>query len=263
MPTMYSFMCPSHQPPCWRKLRLFNQRSRVSEAGCKRTSYESTQTKRIVTSSHLNGLLLLLSCQTSTCETFGSKFTVRIHFVVSSTCRSAYQQIRMLSHIRKSINKNSAELLSNALILSRIDFCISLVSSTSRYNLNRLQRILNHAAKVVTLKRKSDHVTPISQQLKWLNVDNRIKKKKVIFAYNAVNGYAPTYLCRMVTPYVPNRTLRSQSANLLQPHHVKREIGKISFRFWAADVWNALETEARTSRSLGKILRLAGLNNSS
>jgi hypothetical protein len=173
---------------------------------------------------------------------------------VSSTCRSAFLQTRMLAHARKCLPLGMVKLLSQSLILSRIDFCVSLLScSTKNNNIKRLQRVINHAARVV-MQRSDKHITPILQSLEWHDVEKRILKKKIVFIFNTISGKSPDYLKEMVEAYVPNRSLRSQSSHLLKPFYPKKKIGAMSFRYWAAATWNALEEDIRKSGSLEKVL---------
>ena len=62
----------------------------------------------------------------------------------------------------------------HAFVTSRIDYCNSLLYGISDYNINRLQRIQNSAALIVTNTRKYHHITPILQKLHWLPVRQRI-----------------------------------------------------------------------------------------
>ena len=63
--------------------------------------------------------------------------------------------------------------------------------------------------RLVTMSRKSDHVTPLLFQLHWLPVDQRIEFKVLLFTYKAMQGLAPQYLSDLLEPYSPLRSLRS------------------------------------------------------
>ena len=68
--------------------------------------------------------------------------------------------------------------------------------------------------RLVTMSRKSDHVTPLLFQLHWLPVNQRIEFKVLLFTYKAMQGLAPQYLSDLLEPYSPLRSLRS-AARLL------------------------------------------------
>ena len=56
----------------------------------------------------------------------------------------------------------------HAFVTSRIDYCNSLLYGISDYNINRLHRIQNTTARIVTNTGKYDHITQILQKLHWL-----------------------------------------------------------------------------------------------
>ena len=68
--------------------------------------------------------------------------------------------------------------------------------------ISRLQRIQNTAARVVTLSRKSCHITPpILKELHWLPVSQRIVFKLIVIVHKSVNNIAPIYISELhVTP---------------------------------------------------------------
>ena len=68
--------------------------------------------------------------------------------------------------------------------------------------------------RLLTMSRKSDHVTPLLFQLHWLPVDQRIEFKVLLFTYKAMQGLAPQYLSDLLEPHSPLRSLRS-AAKLL------------------------------------------------
>ena len=69
--------------------------------------------------------------------------------------------------------------------------------------------VMNAAAKVITCKRKFDHVTPLLIELHWLPVRQRIVFKVLLYTLKALHGATPTYLTELISPYVPRRVLRS------------------------------------------------------
>ena len=81
--------------------------------------------------------------------------------------------------------------------------------------IRKLQRVQNNAARVITLTKKYDHITPVLKELHWLPVRKRIEFKILLLAYKCLHGTAPSYLRELLKEYVPPRTLRSTSKNLL------------------------------------------------
>ena len=61
--------------------------------------------------------------------------------------------------------------------------------------LNRLQSVLNAAARLVCRARKYDHVTHLLRDLHWLRVPERIQFRLAVLAFCCRTHKAPSYLC--------------------------------------------------------------------
>ena len=69
--------------------------------------------------------------------------------------------------------------------------------------IQRLQYVLNSAARLVTLSRKHDHVSPVLMELYWLPVKQHVEFKILLLTYKVVNGMAPVYLQDLLDFYRP------------------------------------------------------------
>ena len=96
-------------------------------------------------------------------------------------------------------------------VLSRLDYYNSLLINITSDQMYRLQKIQNHAAKVVLFKSKHEHVTPLLRKLHWLPVQERILFKIATFAFRFFDGTLPPYLSSCLSVYTQSRTLRSSS----------------------------------------------------
>ena len=136
------------------------------------------------------------------------------------------------------------------LVTSRIDYCNALLYGISDYNIKRLQRIQNSAARIVTNTRKYDHITPILQKLHWLLVRQRIHFKILLITYKSINDMAPEYLCELVSIRKSSWKLRSSSQILLQvPVSQLKSYGDCAFSVAAPTLWNMLPANIRNASS--------------
>ena len=153
--------------------------------------------------------------------------------------------------IRKHISHPFAELITHALITSRLDTCNSLLHSLNKTPLKRLQRLQNTAVRLVTLYRKFTHITPTLKQIHWLPSEQRTIFKMSVFVFKTIHGASPIYLCSLVKPYEPLRgNIRSANKLLLTEYKSKNWWGARSFTVSAAKAWNTLPNNIRASATI-------------
>ena len=78
---------------------------------------------------------------------------------VSSIVSACNYHLRALRHIRPALSEETAVTVGRAIILSRIDYCNSLLTSTSESNINRLQRLQNRLIRSVKRLPYRSHVS--------------------------------------------------------------------------------------------------------
>ena len=122
---------------------------------------------------------------------------------------------------------------------------------------NKLQKVQNYAARLVSGSSYKDHITPVMQSLHWLPVKARIDYKILVMVYQAIHKVAPDYLQELVQVYHPARSLRSASELRLQvPRCNSATYGHKSFKVVAATKWNSLPASIRDSPSVNSFKRV-------
>ena len=120
-----------------------------------------------------------------------------------------------IRRIRPLLTQKAAQVLVQALVISRLDYCNSLLIGLPACAIRPLQLIQNAAARLVFNLPKFSHTTRLLRSLHWLPIAARIRFKTLVLTYRAMNGSAPAYIQEMVKPYTPTLSLRSASAKLL------------------------------------------------
>ena len=96
----------------------------------------------------------------------------------------------------------TAVQLVNSCVVIRVDYCNSLLAGLPVHQRDRIQSVLNYAARLVYGHRKYDHVTPLLQDnLHWLRVPKRVKFKCCLLVFKALDGLAPTYIADFVSKF--------------------------------------------------------------
>jgi hypothetical protein len=167
--------------------------------------------------------------------------------VVSSRCFAALRQLR---NIRHHVSVPVMQSLATSLVLTRVDYCISVLYGLPASHLRRLQAVQNAAARIVFNLRRYDHVTDALICLHWLRIPERIRFKMAVLVYRALHGQGPSYLQHFVTASSTGRLRSASTRQLVVPRCQHVTIGGRSFPVAGAAIWNSLSTDVTSSPSL-------------
>ncbi|XP_041848233.1 uncharacterized protein LOC121644403 [Melanotaenia boesemani] len=170
---------------------------------------------------------------------------------VTKVVQSCFYQIRNIAKIKHFISQSDLEKVIHALVSTRLDYCNALYAGLGLKLLSRLQLVQNSAARLLTGTKKHEHITPILASLHWLPVNFRIDFKILLITFKALHGVAPTYICDMLSPYVPGRCLHSSGQSLLTvPPSRLLTRGDRAFSVRAPKLWNSLPEELRAANTV-------------
>ena len=176
---------------------------------------------------------------------------------VSQTISACSFYLRNINQISRFLPRPTKERVVNALVTSRLDYCNALLYGTSAVNIARLQRTHNTAARLIMRSPHSDSATPLLRELHRLPIACRVDFMVTkIFTYKAMHNDAPVYLCELVCPYQPTRTLRSANNNMIKVKRTRTKVGDCSLAVAAASIWNNLPKVINTGDNLTSFKRL-------
>ena len=145
---------------------------------------------------------------------------------INSVSKSCHFHIRDIRRIRHLLPLSTATALANSLVSSKLDYCNSLYSGISQTNLNKLQRIQNSLARVITNTSKYQHITPTLKKLHWLPIKQRIDYKTCLLTYKTLTNQQPTYLYNSLS--FPSHSVSTRSSDSLvlsipyADHHLEK-----------------------------------------
>ena len=217
----------------------------VSSSASQIKHYEQTQQLQVAgVSTSLQDTVKILGV------TLDSRLSFDSH--ISLICQACNYHLKALRHIRSMLSVSVANQLACSIVASRLDYCNSLLYGVSNHNLLKLQRIQNNLARIVCNAPARASPSPLLQKLHWLPIEQRIKYKLSVLTYTALAQDTPGYLRSVLNPYIPQRTLRSSDARLLNvPQHAHSlAIVDKAFSIAAPKVWNNLSLETRSANTL-------------
>ena len=141
----------------------------------------------------------------------------------------SFYWLRQLRRSRRSLDTELAATLVHAFVASRIDNCNAILAGAPKATTDKLQRVLNAAARVVSGTPKFDRgLSPlIHDELHWLDVPQRVKYKLGVMVFSCLHGQAPQYLsdfCQPVSGIAATSPLRQPTTTgraALQAQHLR------------------------------------------
>ncbi|XDV17935.1 hypothetical protein PO909_023723 [Leuciscus waleckii] len=181
--------------------------------------------------------------------TFDDQLTFTDH--ISKTARSCRFALHNIRKIRPFLTEHATQLIVQALVISRLDYCNALLAGLPACVTKPLQMIQNSAARLVFNEPKRAHVTPLFTSLHWLPLSARIKFKALTLAYRTITGSAPSFFHSLLRVYIPTRHLRSvNERRLVVPSQKATKSLSRTFSFTVPCWWNTLPTLIRNAESL-------------
>ena len=86
----------------------------------------------------------------------------------------------------------------HALISCRLDYCNSILYNVPKSKTDRLQRLQNQCARILTKSPRREHITPVLIKLQWLKIQDRIIYTMLMLTYKSYYNMAPPYLCELI-----------------------------------------------------------------
>ena len=118
---------------------------------------------------------------------------------INKTCKAAFFHLFNIRRIRKFLSFDNTQVLVNAFVTSRLDYCNSVLYGLPTTELQKLQRVQNAAARLICNVGRFDHISPTLKMLHWLPVKYRIDFNLFLITYKAIHGLAPAYLSELIT----------------------------------------------------------------
>ena len=158
---------------------------------------------------------------------------------VEEICKKVSSAIGALKRVRPFISKETAIQIYNALIIPHFDYCSPVWDCLSGYLSEKLQKLQNRAARVITKSPFDTSSNHLLSTLDWERLFLRRKKQKALMMFKTMNGLAPDYLQSLFSQRHSVYNLRDSEGKLTLPkpntNYLKR-----SFSYSGAMLWNNL-----------------------
>ena len=173
------------------------------------------------------------------------------HHHINRICGQVFSIIKLVRAVLSRLDHDTAKIISQALVLSKLDYCNSLLAGSAKYQLEKLHRVQNMACRVIKNLRKYDHISSSLMGLHWLKVKECIEYKIACLVFRCRENTAPNYLADLLPTRTSNRDLRSTNSTAIPTLKCKNtQTRQAFFAGNGPDIWNSLPHYIRQSSSL-------------
>ena len=138
-----------------------------------------------------------------------------------------------------------------ALILSVLNYCLPVWGSTNKTQMNRVQKLLNFAARIaIGGAKKHDHVSPIFEKLKWLKMLPKFIYDICLLVFKSKSNILPEWLFPLPT-ISENRDnlVRTRHQNNLFHPRTTTDTGARNLNVIGPKLWNQLPHDISNCQS--------------
>ena len=164
-----------------------------------------------------------------------------------------------LSHARQGLPTEVLPRLVDGLVMSCIRYCVSVYGATSGQLIQRVQKCINFCARVISGKRKYDHISGTLRSLGWLSADQLQRYYMVMALRRLIDSAEPEALAALFVRNHEVHARNTRASAQFHPPRIRNEFGRRRFAYRAATLYNALPADLRERRGsrkgFGKALR--------
>ena len=121
-----------------------------------------------------------------------------------------------MSHAKHVLPPFTVALVIEALVVSAIRYCIAIYGTCGRTQLHRIQKLLNFCARVISGRRKYDHISDALKRLKWLRAEQLVKYHQLCMVKTVIDSNLPLDIAAMFS-YVSTPHNTRQTGQLYCP----------------------------------------------
>ena len=167
---------------------------------------------------------------------------------INSVVKLACYNLRNIAFIKIYLDEASVKKLVHNLVINRLDFCNSLYFDLPMYQLKKIQKVMNRAARLVGGVSLREHITPTLIELHWLPIKARIVYKICVLTYIALNKDKPKYLREKLTLFNTGLEVRirhSYEVHRLTEPRARTNLGARAFSNCAPRLYNKLPNQLK------------------
>ena len=160
--------------------------------------------------------------------------------------------------LRHYFTKEALKLLIETFVFTHIYYCLCVWGGATKVQLNKIQKLINFAARIVTGVKKHEPISSSLKLLNWPRIEQLVSRRDSIKVFKLLTDPAtPAAVRALLVPRaaVSARASRASESGALQLPRRRLTSSQRHFSFRAVAGWNALPRTARAAKTLSTFKR--------
>ena len=178
------------------------------------------------------------------------------HSHIDKLSKKIASGIGAIKRIRPFVSPEILHYIYNALVQPHFDYCSIVWGNCGKTLSERLQKLQNRAARILTSSSYEVDARYLLQQLGWKGLIIQRQIQVALMVFKALNDLAPDHLSSMCTERSTSGYVLRDSTNKLHVPLPRTNYLKKSFSYRGATLWNSLPCNLRQEKSLNRFKQL-------
>ena len=143
-----------------------------------------------------------------------------------------------LTHARHSLPRASLKPIVTALVMTIIRYCVSIYGTCSKTELHRIQKIINFGARVISGKKKFDHISEVLKSLNWLSSSQLAQYHRAQMVRRVVSLELPETLYSIIAAADHRHEHQTRHNNQMRLPAIRTETGRRQLAYSGVKLYN-------------------------
>ena len=129
--------------------------------------------------------------------------------------------------------------LIESLVFSHLRYCIQVYGNASNCHLQKIQKVVHFAARVMSGRRKFDRISDVTRSLGWLSARDFVDLNDICLIHRILSQKQPLSVASQFKRNHQVASRRTRQSNLLTVPQVRTRHGQRTFQCRVAKLYNA------------------------
>ena len=143
-----------------------------------------------------------------------------------------------LQNAKHSLPRSLLPRIIDSLVFSHIRYCAQVYGSANRTTIERLQKVFNFAARIISGRRRSDRVSDVLKTLNWLNAQHHTAYFDMSLLHRVLRVGEPQALRNQLSYNSENISRLTRQSNQLTLPRPQNNHGKRAYTYRAVSLYN-------------------------